>query len=93
MQLPVPGCWGTGRAMLEVLRAAYPHDRTVRLAYAYYFNDRRKSRLVRGLVGRLIVPQNCASKKPSGSGSRPRTAMPPSCAPCMNLPKRRLPAE
>ena len=54
---------GDWRAMLEVLRAAYPHDRTVRLAYAYYFNDRRKSRLVRGLVGRLIVPQNCAFKK------------------------------
>ena len=51
------------RAMLEVLCAAYPHDRTVRLAYAYYFNDRRKSRLVRGLVGRLIVPQNAPFKK------------------------------
>ena len=54
---------GDWRAMLEVLRAAYPHDRTVRLAYEYYFNDRRKSRLVRGLVGRLIVPQNCRLQK------------------------------
>lgn len=54
---------GEWRAMLEVLRAAYPQDKTVRLAYEYYFNDRRKSRLVRGLVGRLIVPQNCPFKK------------------------------
>lgn len=54
---------GDWRAMLEVLRAEYPRDRTVRLAYEYYFNDRRKSRLVRGLVGRLIVPQNCPFKK------------------------------
>lgn len=54
---------GDWRAMLEVLRAEYPRDRTVRLAYEYYFNDRRKSRLVRGLVGRLIVPQNCSFKK------------------------------
>lgn len=51
------------RAMLELLRELYPHDRTVRLAYAYYFNDRHKSRLVRGLVGRLIVPQNAPFKK------------------------------
>ena len=54
---------GDWRAMLEVLRAEYPRDRTVRLAYEYYFNDRRKSRLVRGLVGRLIVPQNAPFKK------------------------------
>ncbi len=54
---------GEWRAMLEVLRAEFPQDKTVRLAYEYYFNDRRKSRLVRGLVGRLIVPQNCAFKK------------------------------
>ena len=51
------------KALLEVLRAEYPRDRTVRLAYEYYFNDRRKSRLVRGLVGRLIVPQNAPFKK------------------------------
>ena len=51
------------RAMLTLLRELYPKDRTVRLAYEYYFNDRHKSRLVRGLVGRLIVPQNAPFKK------------------------------
>lgn len=51
------------QAMVELLRELYPRDRTVRLAYAYFFNDRRKSRLVRGLVGRLIVPQNAPFKK------------------------------
>ncbi len=50
------------RAMVELLRELYPKDRTVRLAYEYYFNDRHKSRLVRGLVRRLIVPQNAPSK-------------------------------
>ena len=54
---------GEWRAMLEVLREEFPQDKTVRLAYEYYFNDRRKSRLVRGLVGRLIVPQNAPFKK------------------------------
>lgn len=54
---------GEWRAMLELLREEFPHDKTVRLAYEYYFNDRRKSRLVRGLVGRLIVPQNAPFKK------------------------------
>ena len=49
--------------MVELLRELYPKDRTVRLAYEYYFNDRHKSRLVRGLVGRLIVPQNAPFKK------------------------------
>ena len=51
------------RAMLELLRELYPRDRQVRMAYEYYFNDRRKSRLIRGLVGRLIVPQNAPFKK------------------------------
>ena len=51
------------RAMVELLRELYPKDRTVRLAYEYYFNDRHKSRLVRGLIGRLIVPQNAPFKK------------------------------
>ncbi|WP_300281277.1 glycosyltransferase [uncultured Subdoligranulum sp.] len=51
------------RAMVELLHRQYPKDRTVRLAYAYFFNDRHKSRLVRGLVGRLIVPQNAPFKK------------------------------
>ena len=51
------------RAMVELLHRQYPRDRTVRLAYAYFFNDRHKSRLVRGLVGRLIVPQNHPFKK------------------------------
>lgn len=51
------------RAMVELLRELYPKDRTVRLAYEYYFNDRHKSRLVRGLVGRLIVPQSAPFKK------------------------------
>ena len=49
--------------MVELLRELYPKDCTVRLAYEYYFNDRHKSRLVRGLVGRLIVPQNAPFKK------------------------------
>lgn len=51
------------RAMVELLHRLYPNDRTVRLAYAYFFNDRHKSRLVRGLVGRLIVPQNHPFKR------------------------------
>ena len=51
------------RAMLTLLRELYPKDLTVRLAWEYYHNDRHKSRLVRGLIGRLIVPQNCAFKK------------------------------
>lgn len=51
------------RAMVALLRRDYPRDRTVRLAHAYFFNDRHKSRLVRGLVGRLIVPQNHPFKK------------------------------
>ena len=51
------------RAMVELLRELYPKDCTVRLAYEYYFNDRHKSRLVRGLVGRLIVPQNAPLQK------------------------------
>lgn len=51
------------QAMVELLRERYPRDLTVRLACAYFFNDRRKSRLVRGLVGRLIVPQNAPFKK------------------------------
>lgn len=51
------------RAMVELLHRDYPHDATVGLAYAYFFNDRHKSRLVRGLVGRLIVPQNAPFKR------------------------------
>lgn len=51
------------RAMLTLLRELYPKDAMVRLAWEYYHNDRHKSRLVRGLMGRLIVPQNCAFKK------------------------------
>lgn len=51
------------RAMVELLRQQYPKDRTVRLAYMYFFNDRHKSRLVRGLIGRLVVPQNAPFKK------------------------------
>ena len=51
------------RAMVELLYRQYPKDRTVRLAHAYFFNDRHKSRLVRGLIGRLIVPQNAPFKK------------------------------
>ena len=51
------------RAMVELLHRDYPRDTTVRLAYAYFFNDRHKSRLVRGLVGRLIVPQNAPFKR------------------------------
>ena len=54
---------GEWRAMLALLREKFPRDLTVRLAYEYYFNDRRKSRLVRGLVGRLIVPQSAPFKK------------------------------
>lgn len=51
------------QAMVELLYRAYPHDTTVRLAHAYFFNERHKSRLIRGLVGRLIVPQNAPFKK------------------------------
>ncbi len=59
------------RAMLTLLRELYPNDRLVRLAWEYYHNDRRKSRLVRGLVGRLVVPQNCAFKKAQRSWQPP----------------------
>lgn len=51
------------RAMVQLLHTLYPQDATVRKAYAYFFNDRHKSRLVRGLVGRCIVPQNHPFKK------------------------------
>lgn len=59
------------RAMVELLYQQYPKDRTVRLAHAYFFNDRHKSRLVRGLVGRLIVPQNAPFKKAQRSWQPP----------------------
>lgn len=59
------------RAMLTLLRELYPKDRLVRFAWEYYHNDRRKSRLVRGLVGRLVVPQNCAFKKAQRSWQPP----------------------
>ena len=59
------------RAMLTLLRELYPKDRMVRLAWEYYHNDRRKSRLVRGLIGRLVVPQNCAFKKAQRSWQPP----------------------
>ena len=59
------------RAMVELLRQQYPKDPTVRLACAYFFNDRHKSRLVRGLVGRLIVPQNAPFKKAQHSWQPP----------------------
>lgn len=45
--------------------------RMVRLAWEYYHNDRHKSRLVRGLIGRLVVPQNCAFKKAQRSWQPP----------------------
>lgn len=45
------------RAMLLVLRKNYPRDLTVRLAALYYFNEEQRSRILRGIVGRLIVPQ------------------------------------
>lgn len=51
------------KAMLDLLRELYPQDRTVRLAWEYYHNDRHRSRLVRGVIGRLIVPQNAPFKK------------------------------
>lgn len=51
------------RAMLELLRELYPRDRMVRMSYEYYFNDRHRSRLVRGLIGRMLVPQNAPFKK------------------------------
>lgn len=43
--------------MILIMREQYPHDWIVYLAYLYFFNESRKSRLLRGLVGRLIVPQ------------------------------------
>lgn len=45
------------KAMITLLREKYPKDRTVWLAYQYFFNDRHRSRLLRGLIGRAIVPQ------------------------------------
>lgn len=45
------------KAMIALLREKYPRDRAVWLAYQYFFNDRHASRLVRGLIGRAIVPQ------------------------------------
>lgn len=51
------------KAMLDLMRRDHPHDRTVRAAHLYYHNDERRSRLVRGLIGRLIVPQNQPFKK------------------------------
>ena len=59
------------RAMLTLMRELYPQDRLVRLAWEYYHNDRHKSRLVRGLIGRLVVPQNCAFKKAQHSWQPP----------------------
>ena len=59
------------RAMLTLMRELYPQDRMVRLAWEYYHNDRHKSRLVRGLIGRLVVPQNCAFKKAQRSWQPP----------------------
>lgn len=59
------------RAMVELLVRQYPKDPTVRLAYSYFFNDRHKSRLVRGLIGRLIVPQNAPFKKAQRSWQPP----------------------
>ncbi len=60
------------RAMVELLRELYPKDRTVRLAYEYYFNDRHKSRLVRRANhGGSSCRRTPPSKKPSTPGSRP----------------------
>ena len=59
------------RAMLTLMRELYPQDRLVRLAWEDYHNDRHKSRLVRGLIGRLVVPQNCAFKKAQHSWQPP----------------------
>ncbi|WP_295342286.1 glycosyltransferase [uncultured Subdoligranulum sp.] len=59
------------RAMVELLHREYPKDRTVKLAYAYFFNDQHKSRLVRGVIGRLIVPQNAPFKKAQRSWQPP----------------------
>ena len=43
--------------MILIMREKYPHDWTVYLASLYFFNGTRKSRILRGMVGRLIVPQ------------------------------------
>ena len=43
----------------------------MRLAWEDYHNDRHKSRLLRGLIGRLVVPQNCAFKKAQHSWQPP----------------------
>lgn len=43
--------------MLLILRELYPNDFTIQLATLYFFNEYRKSRVLRGLIGRLIVPQ------------------------------------
>lgn len=67
---------GEWRSMVELLHTLYPRDRIVRLAYAYFFNDRHKSRLVRGLVGRLIVPQNAPFKKAQRDWQPPTSGKP-----------------
>lgn len=51
------------KAMLDLLKELYPRDLTVRLAWEYYHNDRHKSRLLRGIIGRTIVPQNVPFKR------------------------------
>lgn len=45
------------QAMLILLKEQFPKDLFVLLANAYFFNEKRKSRLLRGIVGHLIVPQ------------------------------------
>lgn len=43
--------------MLLLLRELYPKDWIIKLAILYFFNEKRKSRVLRGLIGHLIVPQ------------------------------------
>lgn len=59
------------KAMIALLREKYPKDRTVWLAYQYFFNDRHRSRLLRGLIGRAIVPQWLPFKRAQKSWQPP----------------------
>lgn len=45
------------KAMLRLLREKFPRDRMVCLANLYFFNDERRSKILRGLIGHTIVPQ------------------------------------
>ena len=59
------------KATVALLREKHPKDRTVWLAWQYFFNDRHSSRLLRGLIGRAIVPQWLPFKRAQRSWQPP----------------------